>query len=104
MIRRSKLEIYLDVLWSIKNGTSKPTCIMYETNLSWKPLQQNLTYLASRGLIREINIGGMSKRDRQKNNLDGRTKKGYEITQKGENVVRYFNRANDFLKLTSAHE
>ena len=43
--RRSKLEVYLDVLWTIKNGTRKPTRIMYESNLSWKPLQRTLDSL-----------------------------------------------------------
>jgi len=32
--RRSRLEIYLEVLWIIKNGMKKPTSILYESNLS----------------------------------------------------------------------
>ena len=51
--RRSKLEIYLDVLWIIKNGTKKPTRIMYGANLSWKPLMKNLEFMIKQGLLRK---------------------------------------------------
>jgi len=88
--RRSKLEIYLDVLWIVKNGTRKPTRIMYGANLSWKPLQRILQSMVSQGLIRELET---------LENRDKRTNRCYEITQKGENVVRYFNRAKDLLQL-----
>ena len=88
--RRSKLEIYLDVLRVIKEGVHKPTRIMYGANLSWKPLQQVLRSLLDQGLIIEIDVsdGG-----------DKRTTKHYEITQKGENVLRYFDRARRLIEL-----
>ncbi|MFB0543857.1 MAG: winged helix-turn-helix domain-containing protein [Candidatus Bathyarchaeia archaeon] len=88
--RRSKLEIYLDVLWVIKSGTDKPTRIMYGANLSWKPLQKILDSMVSQGLIAEIEFGGRG---------DKRTTKTYKITQKGENVIKYFNRAKELLPL-----
>jgi len=88
--RRSKLEIYLDVLWVIKNGTRKPTRIMYGANLSWKPLQRILNSMINQDLIREVDAS-LSR--------DKRTNIYYEITQKGENVVKYFNRAKDLLEL-----
>ncbi len=91
--RRSKLEIYLDVLRVIKEGVHKPTRIMYGANLSWKPLQQVLRSLLDQGLILEIDVsdGG-----------DRRTTKHYEITQKGENVLRYFDRARRLIELEEA--
>jgi len=91
--RRSKLEIYLDVLRVIKGGVRKPTRIMYGANLSWKPLQQVLKSLLDQGLIVEIDVsdGG-----------DKRTTKHYEITQKGENVLRYFDRARRLIELEEA--
>ncbi|RLI05968.1 transcriptional regulator [Candidatus Bathyarchaeota archaeon] len=91
--RRSKLEIYLDVLRVIKEGVHKPTRIMYGANLSWKPLQQVLQSLLDQGLIIEIDVsdGG-----------DRRTTKHYEITQKGENVLRYFDRARRLIELEEA--
>ena len=88
--RRSKLEIYLDVLWIIKNGTRKPTRIMYGANLSWKPLKQILSSLVSQGFIREVDV---------RDSRDKRTSTCYEITQKGENVVKYFHRAKELLDL-----
>jgi predicted transcriptional regulator len=88
--RRSRLEIYLDVLWIIKNGTRKPTRIMYGANLSWKPLQHILSSMVSQELIREIDAS---------ESRDKRTNTYYEITQKGENVVKYFNRAKDLIEL-----
>ena len=88
--KRSKLEIYLDVLWIIKSGARKPTRIMYGANLSWKPLQRILKSIVSQGLVTEIDAT---------DNRDKRTNKIYEITQKGENAVRYFNSAKDLLEL-----
>ena len=90
MARRSKLEIYLEVLRSIKNGTAKPTRIMYEANLSWKPLQRILGSMVSQGLVEEIDAS--ESRDRRTNTL-------YEITQRGENVVNYFNQAKGLIEL-----
>ena len=91
--RRSKLEVYLDVLWTIKNGTRKPTRIMYESNLSWKPLQRTLNSLMAQELIHEYE---------PKKLRDKRTSTCYELTQKGENVLQYFKRAEDLLELEAA--
>lgn len=88
--RRSKLEVYLDVLWTIKNGTQKPTRIMYESNLSWKPLQKTLSSLMSQELIQGFEPTNLR---------DKRTTTCYELTQKGENVINYFKRAEDLLEL-----
>lgn len=90
MPRRSKLEIYLDVLWAIKRGTRKPTRIMYDANLSWKPLQKILVSMMSQDLIVEIDASAEK---------DKRTSTVYEVTQKGENIITYFNRGRDYLNL-----
>jgi predicted transcriptional regulator len=90
MPRRSKLEIYLDVLWAIKRGTRKPTRIMYEANLSWKPLQTIIQSMISQELIVEIDARAEK---------DKRTSTVYEVTQKGENIITYFNRGRDYLNL-----
>jgi predicted transcriptional regulator len=81
--RRSKLEIYVEVLSIIKGGTTKPTRIMYEANLSWDHLQRIISPALNQGLIEEIDTTIRRKRDR-------RTTRCYELTQKGENVLRYF--------------
>jgi len=86
--RRSRLEIYLEVLHIIKGGTSKPTRIMYQANISWQPLVRILGSMVSQGLIDEIDTttGGRRRRDK-------RTSKVYQITMKGEQVIRYFKGA-----------
>ncbi|MCW4049303.1 MAG: winged helix-turn-helix domain-containing protein [Candidatus Bathyarchaeota archaeon] len=91
--RRSRLEIHLDVLYTIRNGTRKPTRIMYGTNLSWKPLQRTLDSLIHQNLVRKVN---------PENPKDKRTSVCYELTQKGENVLSYFNKAKALLELETA--
>jgi predicted transcriptional regulator len=91
--RRSRLEIYLDVLWAIKKGISKPTRVMYEANLSWGPLQDILDSLVSKGLVEEFDV---------KHIRDKRSNVGYRLTQKGDNVVRYFRDASKMIKLDVA--
>ena len=51
MVKRGTLEIYVDVLGSVKRH-SKPTKIMYKTNLSWTPLQTIFWELEKKELIR----------------------------------------------------
>ena len=88
--RRSKLEIYIDVLKEIKQGTSKPTRIMYGSNLSWKLLQGVLGSMVDQGLIEEID---------KSSSKDKRTNKIYRITSKGDGVIRYFDRARGLIEV-----
>jgi predicted transcriptional regulator len=77
--RRSKFEIMLKVLEAVREGVDKPTRIMYAVNMSWNPTQEVLAKLVKDGLIRVTEeLGGR------------RSKKRYEITEKGANVIRYF--------------
>ena len=87
--RRSKLEIYVEVLQIIKTGTTKPTRIMYEANLSWDHLHRVLIPMMSQGLIDQIDTTLERRRDK-------RTSRRYELTQKGENVLRYFRDTKAF--------
>ena len=63
---------------------------MYEANLSWKPLQKILKSMLSQDLIEEIDAS---------NNRDKRTNIIYALTQKGENIITYFNRGREYLKI-----
>ena len=85
--RRSKLEIYIDILEEINNGVTIPTKIMYGANLSWKPLQQILKSLVYQELIGEYTT----------EDGDKRTKKAYKLTEKGINVLRYFKKAKELV-------
>jgi len=82
------LDIVLNVLSAVRDGVDKPTRIMYAANLSWKPTQRILRSLVEQEFLREI-----------ENSSSKRTKKRYEITEKGVNLVRYFERAKDLLVL-----
>lgn len=78
---RNRLEMSLDVLRVIKNGTEKPTQISGLANLSWRPLKQILGSLVSEGLIKNIDVVD-----------DGRSTTKYEISQKGKEALRYFGK------------
>ena len=93
-LRRSKLDITLSVLSSVKDGLDKPTRIMYASNLSWKPALRILASLVNQGLLREIQVSGTR-----------RSRVRYEITEKGLNVLDYFSGAEELFdlgKMTSA--
>ncbi|MCD6537339.1 DUF4364 family protein [Candidatus Bathyarchaeota archaeon] len=75
--KRSKLEIYLDVLEKINEGISRPTNIMYKCNLSWRPLREILGTLMNRELIKEV----------EQHNY-----RCYIITEKGRETLIYFRR------------
>lgn len=92
--RRSRFEIYVDVLSEIKNGSNKPTQIMYAANLSWRPLQEILRSLVSQGLIAEI----------EEDIKDKRTKVQFDLTMKGDNVVRYYSKAKSLVEIQGPEE
>ena len=76
--KRSRLEIYLDILKVIRQGTHKPTRIMYRTNLSWKPLMKILDSMLDQGLINKVEDGKHTT---------------YNIGDKGRSVLGYFDKA-----------
>jgi predicted transcriptional regulator len=61
---------------------------MYSANISWQPLMRVLSSMISQDLIREIDVSSEGKRDK-------RTSRLYEITMKGDQVIRYFKEAKD---------
>lgn len=76
--KRSRLEIYLDVLKVIQQGTHKPTRIMYKTNLSWKPLMKILDSMMDQDLIHKAEDGKHTT---------------YGIAEKGRSILEYFDNA-----------
>jgi predicted transcriptional regulator len=83
-LKRSRIEIYLDILQAIRKGVYKPTRIMYRTNLSWKPLMQILDAMIEQDLITSENTG---------NHV------AYKITEKGMNVLNYFHKAMELIEI-----
>jgi predicted transcriptional regulator len=86
MGRRSRLELYFDVLKAIDNGTDKPTRIMYETNLSWTSLCSVFDALIDSDFIRT-----------EKKKIKTR----YFITEKGRNALSYHLKALEGIFITS---
>lgn len=78
MVRRSRLEIFFDVLAVVERGVQKPTRIMYKTNLSWTSLYDVFATLIEGGFILE-EVSPTSKR--------------YSITEKGRNALSYHLRS-----------
>ena len=90
--KRSKQEIYQQILRTIKNGVVKPTRIMYDSNLSWKPIKEMLQSFEEQGLI-ENRFQGYDKRGR----------KQYYITQKGENFLFYLDQIEGLMVMEVAN-
>jgi predicted transcriptional regulator len=63
---------------------------MYGANLSWKPLQGVLDSLISQELVTEVEPIDLK---------DKRTNICYKLTQKGEKILNYFNKAKELLEL-----
>ncbi|MEM2342103.1 MAG: archaellum operon transcriptional activator EarA family protein [Candidatus Bathyarchaeia archaeon] len=80
--RRSTLEIYIDILKKISLGVSKPTNLMYKTNLSWLSLNKALKSLVSQGLIIVVE-------------KDGR--RFYKITEDGRRILEQLEKARKLL-------
>ena len=83
-LKRSRLDIYLDILRVIRKGVYKPTLIMYRTNLSWKPLMQILDAMMEQGLIASEDTGRHVT---------------YKITEKGMNAFNYFHEAMQLIEI-----
>ena len=87
--RRTRLEIILDVLRTIRDGTDRPTKIMYNMNMSWTPVQALLSKLVDDGHIKLINKQGPKRIQRR-----------YEITKKGLKVIEYLKGAEGLIKIS----
>lgn len=81
--KRNKLQIIHDILSVIKerNRRIKPTHILYKSNLSHIMMEQYLSELISKGLVREIKTGNS---------------KTYEITDKGINYLAQYSLVENF--------
>ena len=76
------------ILSAVRDGVDKPTRIMYAANMSWAPVQRMLSSLMEQGLILEV----LNTESRQ-------SKRRYQITEKGEKIIDYFDIANELMPL-----
>lgn len=81
--KRSRLEVIYDILKaiSVKNGTIKPTHILYKSNLSHKMMNEYLTDLIEKGFVEEhTHAGGKTY---------SLTPKGFEYINKYKFIVEF---------------
>ncbi len=81
--RRSQLEIQMDILKVVHEGAFLPTQIMYRANLAWVSLQSCLGCLVGTGLLQRVASG---------------SKRSYQLTQKGMEILNSFNQILDAVK------
>ena len=86
MSKRSRLQIYFDVLEVIAEGTSKPTQIMYGTNLSWNTLSRVFEVLLTSQFLRKEKT---------------KSSKRFYITEKGKQALAYYRRSIEGLVMPS---
>lgn len=74
-LRRSKMEVKIDIMQAIAEGAGRPTHIMYRSNLSWAVMRSFIKSLESQGLILSSQIDG---------------KKSFVLTEKGGRVLQTY--------------
>ena len=94
--RRSKLEIYIEILANVKRGVDKPTQLMYASNLNWNLFKSVMGMMMRNGHIQEIDT---TIRGSPHSLKDNRTKRIYKLTEKGEEVVKYLSAERDITRL-----
>lgn len=88
MFKRSRLQIYFEVLQVIDGGTIKPTQIMYKTNLSWNTLRKVFEVLIDSAFI--------VMEEKKKNS------RRYYITEKGKRALTHYRRSIEELASISS--
>ena len=85
-MRRSKLEMYVDILKVLaQRGPLKLTHVMYKANVNCKVLKEYLDFLTKQGLVEEKIIR--------------RERVVYAITQRGVTVLKQFRELKEVLPI-----
>jgi predicted transcriptional regulator len=85
-MRRSKLEMYIDILKVLsQRGPLKLTHIMYKANVNCSVLKKYLDFLIQQNLVEERTAG--------------KKRVVYAITQKGITVLKYFRELKTILPI-----
>ena len=85
-MRRSKLEMYVDILKVLaQRGPLKLTHIMYKANVNCSVLKENLDFLTKQGLVEE--------------KILRKERIVYAITQRGITVLKYFRELTEGLPI-----
>ena len=90
-MRRSKMEIHLDILKTLaQKGPLKLTHIMYKSNVNCCVLKEYLEFLTQQKLVEEKAL--------RKERIV------YEITEKGLTVLKYFRELQNMLSVVEDKE
>jgi len=81
-MRRSRLEIYMDILKAMNRGVKKPTRIMYLSNISWVPLSNILKFLVEQGVVTVKSEG---------------RREEYFLTEKGREILNVYKKLQSLL-------
>ena len=85
-MRRSKLEMYIDMLRVLaQKGSLKLTHIMYKSNVNCSVLKEYLDFLIIQGLVEERTIGN--------------ARVVFAVTQRGITVLKYFRELKQALPI-----
>jgi predicted transcriptional regulator len=85
-MRRSKLEMYVDILIVLAHrGPLKLTHVMYKANVNCSNLKDYLDFLLKQGLIEE--------------RIVGRQRVVYAVTQRGLTALKYFREVKQVLPI-----
>jgi len=79
--RRSRVELYVDVLKAISKGKRSPSRIVYSANLSYDRVTKCINFLEEQRLI----------------NRTDKIKKRYETTRRGMETLQYFHKLENNL-------
>lgn len=73
--RRSRMEVKIDILQAIADGSGRPTHIMYRSNLSWAVMRGVMKNLEQQGLVISSEVEG---------------RRNYVLTEKGHRVLETY--------------
>lgn len=80
-LRRSRFEIYRELLTQVHNGDYQPNRMMYSTELPWYTFNQVMQTLISQKFLVEVD------------QIDKGSRARYKVTEKGERFLEYLGKA-----------
>ena len=90
-MRRSKLEMYVDILSVLSHrGPLKLTHVMYKANVNCSVLKEYLDFLMKQGLVEERPLG--------------KRRIVYAVTQRGLMVLKYFRELKQVLPIVEEEQ
>ena len=82
--KKSRLDLYFEIIRVINTGNSRVTHIMREVNVSYQPLKEMLDSLQKQNIVEVLDAIHFK---------DKRNSVYYKLTRKGDNIYRYLSTA-----------